>query len=458
MKFSADFDSFLRTEVNLNQSRLDRLQSRVDSIESFISTHEIFSDCFRAMIPTGSWAHRTIIKPARAGYEFDADVLLFLDTQTDWNPRDYIEFLYSAFRSSGTYTSLPTRKTRCVRIDYAGDFHIDIVPFVERNGSHYISNRHEPAGTGCFELANPEGFTQWIEEKQRVSKGTFIKVVRLLKFLRDHKTTFSCKSIILTVMLGSLVDEAEAASNPELYADVPSALVSLCERLADTLPVYMPPVYDPAGTGDNFTERYGGEWNYDNFRKRVKAYAGLVREAYDETDRSASIAVWQQVFGDKFKPGSLQTIKSLAPLSASVPWGGEEFIDRPPYSIAMAPHPSCKVRITGQCNGFRSGQVSIGKGFRKFKLASSGNRVPKNRSLLFTATTNVRAPYEIFWKVRNGGEEANQARQLRGEISRDKGSASRIETTLYKGSHYVECYVVKDGVVVALDRQPVIVT
>ena len=46
---------------------------------------------------------------------------------------------------------------------------------------------------------------------------------------------------------------------------------------------------------------------------------------------------------------------------------------------------------------------------------------------------------------------------LRGEITRDNGTRSKKESTAYRGSHYVECYVVKDGEVVAVDRQQVFV-
>lgn len=37
MKFVDDFESFLRTEVNLNQTRLDRLQNSVNAIENFLA-------------------------------------------------------------------------------------------------------------------------------------------------------------------------------------------------------------------------------------------------------------------------------------------------------------------------------------------------------------------------------------------------------------------------------------
>lgn len=64
----------------------------------------------------------------------------------------------------------------------------------------------------------------------------------------------------------------------------------------------------------------------------------------------------------------------------------------------------------------------------------------------------------MLHKVRNGDCEAFDAHQLRGEISPDDGSRVKSETTSYKGTHYVECYAVKNNVVVARNRQTVIVT
>jgi hypothetical protein len=57
--------------------------------------------------------------------------------------------------------------------------------------------------------------------------------------------------------------------------------------------------------------------------------------------------------------------------------------------------------------------------------------------------------------VRNSGQEAIAADQLRGQIF--KGSVSHREWARYKGSHYVEVYVVQNGICVALDRQRVVV-
>ncbi len=62
-------------------------------------------------------------------------------------------------------------------------------------------------------------------------------------------------------------------------------------------------------------------------------------------------------------------------------------------------------------------------------------------------------PFEVWWKVRNRGEEAARLNQLRGEIRRGgPGSVVHREQTQYRGRHYVEVYIVKDGRVVATDR------
>ena len=458
MKFSDDFESFLRTEVNLDGDRLDTLQKKVDEIETFIAAHDDFADLFLDVIPAGSWAYRTIIRPVQDNDEFDADILLYLKEQSGWKPKDYIENLYKAFRSSTAYQSIAHRMTRCVRIDYPGKFHVDVVPYLERYGHHYITNRSEPEGEGRFELSYPEGFTEWIDERQRLTSGNFMKVVRLAKYLRDFKNTFSCKSVILTTLLGNEVNQIEASYNAPLYADVPSAMVTLFGKLAESLPISMPAVIDPGGSGDNFTDRYKDDWNYDNFRTQIVYYADKMQRAYDETDRTKSIELWREVFGDTFKPGSLPSVASLSPVSSALPAAGEQFIDQPPFGYPLDLQPQYQARITARCTGLRTGQVYRRNGFRQFTLAKSGNRVPKNRNLQFRVSTDVPEPRTIYWKVRNGGTEAATIRQLRGEITKDAGGGVKNETTSYKGTHYVDCYVVSNGRVVARDRQIVIVT
>ena len=95
-------------------------------------------------------------------------------------------------------------------------------------------------------------------------------------------------------------------------------------------------------------------------------------------------------------------------------------------------------------------------GFRKFFLREIlKRRIPlkSRKDLLFKIKEiSVHQPYEIYWKVLNRGEEAKQRDCIRGQIVPDRGYERKKEQTDFYGDHIVECYCVKNGVVVAKDR------
>lgn len=96
------------------------------------------------------------------------------------------------------------------------------------------------------------------------------------------------------------------------------------------------------------------------------------------------------------------------------------------------------------------------RGFREHFLTHMlAKAIPllANKKLLFTIEyCGVPEPYLIKWKVLNRGPEAKKKDCVRGQIVSDEGYKKRKETTDFRGEHVVECYVIKDGVVVAKDR------
>lgn len=401
MKFTSDFNAFMRSTVNLDDSRLEHLESRVEAIEDYLATSGTWKETFLDVIPTGSWAHRTIIQPVRDNDEFDADILLYVTENPDWSPRDYVENLYQSFRASTTYSDKVSRMTRCVRVDYKGDMHVDVVPYLERSGVHAITNRHEPEGLGRFEASNPEQFAEWVDERQRHTAGQFIKVVRLTKYLRDAKDTFSCKSIILTTLLGEVIRDSESYLAKTIYPELPTAFKVILRRLADSLPLTMPVVLDPGGTGEDLAARYKETWDYANFRTQIQRYADWVDEAYDCDDSAESTRLWRKVLGEEFRSATSATASATVAKSApsSVEHPGEQFIDREPYSFPIALVPGAALKITARCTGLRAGTYFRKNGFRQFNLSSNGNRVRKNRSIRFAARTSL-TEVTLYWKVR----------------------------------------------------------
>jgi hypothetical protein len=436
------FDSFLENTVNLNQTRLDLLDSRVDSIVVEFGIDDQVGAMLVEHIPQGSWAHRTIIKPL-TGDEFDADFLLQLTERDDWSadPQRYVNEVYNAFRRSPRYSDMVRRKCRCVRIVYADDCHVDVAPYLVRvDGSKVIVNRDE----NKFEDTNPEGFTEWMRERDDLANENLRKVIRLLKYLRDFKNTFSCPSVILTTLLGEHVLPLEAAAR---YADVPTALKNITADLDEWLQLYpyMPTISDPSCPGTTFNHRWDQD-QYANFRNQIHRYAAWIGDANDEPDHDKSVAAWQRIFGDAFKATrsvSLveRAVSKMFPSEPAAP--REEFIDS---RFQLSPRYHATIR----------GYAVENRMYAPTLIRRGGRRLDKHLPLRFTVETDTPWPYDVYWKVRNFGAEASRLGALRGELVKDPNpSEPHHESTLYTGVHYIEAYVVRDDQVVAIDRHPV---
>ncbi|MCT3440156.1 nucleotidyltransferase [Limosilactobacillus fermentum] len=90
-------------------------------------------------------------------------------------------------------------------------------------------------------------------------------------------------------------------------------------------------------------------------------------------------------------------------------------------------------------------------GFRTFWLRKFPNKyIGIKKELKFSVTSTDCQDYDVFWKVRNVGNEAIRRNCIRGQIV--KGNNQKIEHSQFNGNHYVECYLVKNGVCVARDR------
>lgn len=444
MSESNDFKVFLADKVNLNQTRLNLLSDRVSAIENFLTKNEEFRELMTEVVPQGSFGHGTIIKPVGTK-EFDADILVPMNEVPEWSAAEYIQHLYEAFGRSATYKSMRSRKKRCVTIDYTGDFHVDVVPFVTRFGATYVANR----ATDRFELAAPEDFTEWFEGKNRTTNGNLVRVVRLLKYLRDHKTRYTVPSVTLTAALGHLVSESAKLFDPDAYKNVANTLQTLARALANQVensPGRPPFISDP-GTGQNLAERWQDD-NYQTFRDRFTTYADWIDEAADENDYDNALKAWRRLFGDDFGADAGKASLS-ASLSPSTTPTSERFLDRD-FGIHEKLDPAYQFKTVGY--------LIPRKGFRNGPLPKRGDRVRKGRSLKFKIESlNVPEPFDVYWKIRNYGDEATHAQSLRGDIHKDDGSRTWSESTSYIGHHYVEAMVVKGKICVARSRQDVIV-
>lgn len=232
--FDAHFHAFLVSTVNLKPHRLEQLDARVTAITNAFKNDSVMGGRYKEHLPQGSWAHQTIINPVSDFDEFDADVLLHLENNPDWNdnPQTYLQQVRAAYKRNNRYKDKLQRKNRCVRIAYANDCHVDVVPAITLDDGQQVIICYRD---NAFEETNPVGFADWMKERDDITGGQLRRVIRLLKWLRDFKNTFTCPSVILTVMLGGRVQlwDTDAA-----YSDMPTTLLHLLEALNTWLCTY----------------------------------------------------------------------------------------------------------------------------------------------------------------------------------------------------------------------------
>ena len=462
MKLVNHFDDFLANTVNLNSTRIGLLDDSVEAIKSFIRNSS-WDPRIRGFAPQGSWAHKTIIRPQK-GSAFDADLLVYVDPVDNWEAKDYLNTLYKEFASSPTYKDKVRRFSHCVTIEYAGERKIDVAPCIkDRSGvSRWeVCNRTQ----NTFERSEPLEYTNWLIDRNSWSgSNSFRKVTRLLKYLRDIKTTFSCPSFLLTTLIGYRIYNADKSSSE--FADVPTALKTLIGRLDDYLQLHpsKPYVANPV----LLTECLSDGWDdsrYENFRSKINTYREWIDDAYDETDRSESIGKWRRVFGDDFAAGvaleegravsakavamfkeaALTTSSLTGDLVALVRQYGRRALPPGFNSLPYMHRPRWRTAPTGRMDVNVSASLYTSRNGSEIKAVSSMEALPAGRTIRFRATSPAGIPeaYSVHWRVTNTDEAAYAAGHLRGDFYLSHSTASRWEELRYRGVHMVEAFVVR---------------
>ena len=443
-----EFNLFLREHVNLNQSRLDTLHSRVSSLDTALEEISILEDKLEgSLIPQGSFAHRTIIKPL-SGNDFDADVLLPIAEQDEWEPKKYTLELKRALDAVPRYVDKTVLGKRCVTIQFANDFHIDVVPFIERaDGKTYITHRTRNE----FIRQDPTAFTDWFNEQNSTTNGHLVRVIRLVKWLRD-RSSIDCPSVVLAALLA---ERAKSFAGIDDYGNVATTFTALLEDLRDYLDLHTVPPWVDDRIGQNLADRLT-QTGFDNLKSQLGRWARLAREALDAA-ASESVDKWKKLFGDSFGASTASSTLTLS-ASAAAPVTRTYEHQMVPGELTITERFGYPERRAATDTFRIVGRMSPTKKDRgRYRpLSANGNLVPIGRSLQFEIDAcTVQEPYDVFWKVRNAGPEAASRKAFRGEIL-ERGQVIH-ETSDFPGAHWVQAWIVKDGVAVATATQDVII-
>lgn len=179
--------------------------------------------------------------------------------------------------------------------------------------------------------------------------------------------------------------------------------------------------------------------------KAKKAYNRCVA-AIENEGKNTAVKTWREVFGTNVPLTVSETV--LKASARGIYTSTEEFVeDHYPVDIVENVSIDCEVTQDGWRPLWLRGMRRVGVPL------SAGKR------LKFQVTEcTVPEPYTLKWKVLNQGPEAERRQMTRGSIINSTQPGIRKESSSFRGEHVVECYVIKDGIVVARDRIDVPIT
>ena len=88
-------------------------------------------------------------------------------------------------------------------------------------------------------------------------------------------------------------------------------------------------------------------------------------------------------------------------------------------------------------------------------MLKQNQTLDRGLGLYFTANTNALPPYTVYWKVKNRGNVAKSKDMIRGELTPSRipeNALFHYEETEFNGDHFVECFIIKNGVCIARNK------
>ncbi len=423
-------------------------------------------------------------------------------------------------KDNGAYEKLlDDEGKRCWTLNYAEEdsigFHMDILPSVQEEWSAFkklqwhknsiaVTNKEKDKSAYNWTTSNPKDFSKWFYDKNQVAfnevravqknlifeshrrDGLFRSVkeipdihvktplqrsIQLLKRHRDVRFSNSRNekykpiSMIITV-LAAKVYKNETSISETLknlinrflqHSQQIQSSFRFNKSLADSTynlitrdsegKWYIP---NPTNYGENFADR----WHEDD-HARAKAFFQWIKWVHEDFIN----------IEDRFDESYLYKSMNIPSKNLITSSPGTQLMD---FDVPHRQNPQSKwpLRITQRVdisasynkNGFMVYKDSS----TKFTL-TNGGIVERKKNICFKAETNIPRPYDVYWQVVNTGREAADAYCLRGDFYNSNGESAfelgtkiRREPTVYRGYHWVECFIIKNGVCVARSGEFVI--
>jgi hypothetical protein len=211
---------------HLSQTRHDLAANRYKTIGQLLCARESpFADQDPEVYPQGSMRLGTTVRPLDGPFDLDFVRQLSLPYFAV-DPIALLTQLFTFFKANERYKDMVERKNRCVRLNYADDFYMDILPACRDTAAGLTCIRVPDRAMKGWKGSNPIGYTDWCS-RSAIFPGIERKFFmgrsgpKAFNQRQEQKPMTTDKAQELTAQIGASIEqlckETDAAKQSAMY-------------------------------------------------------------------------------------------------------------------------------------------------------------------------------------------------------------------------------------------------
>jgi hypothetical protein len=384
---------------------------------------------------TGSYAKHTSIRPVLYDGKRDVDIVIETIYTTDDDSTNVLRELCDVIKQKTVYSSAHMQ-SHSVGVELSG-IEVDIVPVVTgtRDELYYIGD----SKVNNWSLTDPKGHIIWSSEVNKESNGKYKPLVKMIKWwLRTNCPNGKKfpKGIAIEKIIADNLPDADLNTENYLVATMHNIVSKYKEDYTDQNK--MPVIDDPSIGGNNLIAKYKVE-DFKAFVEKMSEHLTLIN------DNGTSNYVWRTIFGNEFpNDNNSNHIEDISRQRKVLECLSVAYRQRPVWIL-----PRGIAALINTLVIFPDGHKEV--------IENDGVEIPKDCELYYRAIHGIKSPYSIYWQIVNTGDEAISNTCLRGGFERSNvGTSVRFERTAFRGKHYVQCFIIKNGKCVAKSKEFII--
>lgn len=313
-------DTLLRriaADLRLSDPLRDLAEQRYHSVgEWLLAPGSPLTAAQPLIYPQGSLRIGTTVRP-RGRNEFDLDLVVELKVllADNANPMKLLDAVERRLRDHDTYRPMVERKNRCIRLNYSGEFHLDILPGVPNPagppGAIYVPDCEAQA----WKDSNPKGYAAWFdtrtiteEQHKRMLAGLeplpaatsvaetppLTRSVQLIKRWRDVAYGDQPELAPISIVLTTLSGLHYAREMSEM-----TAIANIIERTRGALPMTgRLVVRNPTNPLEDLSERWADPKLYAAFVKGLHTLHGQWARLASAQGLENVVSALESLFGE----------------------------------------------------------------------------------------------------------------------------------------------------------------